>query len=393
LGSGNSIIYNVDVFINNTEFTVEPSIFSFSMKDSIHKLYPELNFTMADRSGIFLEYLTFAEGNDIKIQYGFDNDIIENKYVFVNNNLDKIYESNYINGQVTCLGIHEYFKDQNVISQGYFKRISNIVQEKIATYTFKGSRINSTGNNDYWYQPLMTDADFMTKLLLPNAYSNNSFDTPFFMFIGNDNYFNLRNYKDMFQTNPVKDIYYIKKDPSKYTRDNLINFQKMNNGSSNTEKIKNRLVFSYSRDTSELLEEQDAITDYPNDLKGSIPILSNDNVKSIVELGYEESDIGRNENVLGRKVNSMKESFFIERLILTIPLDVNINAGSTINFKVPNYLGRSDTEESVFYGGKYLVEESEHVWSGKDRNGFSVLTVSRKDVKLNNTYKLKEKLF
>ena len=393
--------YQFNLVINKTKFDIDPTNYSFSVRDSIHDFFSQITFEFNDVTGIFQESLLSSEGLVLNLQYGIKNQSnLSCNYSFINDELFSTLTNDSIGGKLTIPGLHEYYNYQEVVSSGYKDRISNIVQNITSNYNFSGKNINDTGADNIWYRPLMNQKDFIEEILLPNSYSNNSANSPFFCFIDSNNTLNLKNYYSMITSTIQKEYNLLNFAEQPNTNDNqgigdkvIANLQRFKTGSLQTKKYRNRKLVYRDRNTGQIVEDLDHIYSYPNGYSNyNLPIVSTSLLTDTYDLFYKETDTSLQEAFNGRKINSTKDTFFLERFILTIPLDTNLTAGKMIRLSLPLKVSTQKTDASLNYTDNYLIESSDHIWNGDKRFGYSQLIVSRKFSKLSNNLLIKSQL-
>jgi hypothetical protein len=170
--------------IDNRELDISPKSFSFSIRDPIYKLYSEGSLKILDSSGIMQEIGVFTEGLEVEIDYGLkDETILKSKFVMVDDDLEVSTSQTHIAGTINLNLFNPYYNYQNILSKSYpNKSISDIVRLLANRYgKFSKTNIDGTGNILNWYQPLMTDSEFINKILLPMLIVNYIVITLFFV--------------------------------------------------------------------------------------------------------------------------------------------------------------------------------------------------------------------
>ena len=111
-------------------------------------------------------------------------------------------------------------------------------------------------------------------------------------------------------------------------------------------------------------------------------------------MGFDEIIVGKKENLKGQVINSTKDSALLDRFLIMAPLAPHELSGNVINLKF--YIRDLQTAEymlSPVFSGNYLVENSEHIFSGDTQKAFSKFIVARKHIKnIPGTYSLQKKL-
>ena len=391
--------YEIEIKIDGKLFEEDVNKYSFYMTDSIYDLYSECKFKINDSTGVFQEYLLDIEGFKYEVKYGYKDEVISNNYVVADSNLSQLTNERYFSGIININLVHDYYEFQEIKSESFKDSISNIISSKVKEYNkFTSTDITPTQCNTFFIQPLLTDGKFISNILLPNAYSNNSKDSPFFAYINNKNEFNFKNYKEL-AGEGVKialKLNYLNQTNDKPERTTILDIKRITSGTTVHEHLMNRLVFQQSQTDGSLIEETDGITSYPILSKptNKIPIIKNDKLTGWTYLYNEETnDTGLKECYLGQKINGMKEGLFIEKLLLTIPLQTSLNSGGLVEVTIPSPLSESNDNNSTVWSGNYLIEKSTHVWDGENKNGYTQLLVSKKYIQVaTNSYILASQL-
>ena len=385
--------YEVNIDINNDSLIDDSLELSFSISDSIHRLFPTMKLSFNDFSGLFQEFLLNTEGVPLSITYGIkDGELLKCNFVVQQDQLEDNQSPGVLNGPLEVDYIHEYHDKQEIRSKAYDDRISAIVREFASKYSFSAININDTGNKGIWYQPLLSDAEYMEKILLPNAFSKNADNSPFFLFIDTNNEFNFKNYKSMASAKPINITFYPEiQNSAKQT--NAISIGRFRLGSQVTYKNRYRSVLDLTNDAGELEEDSDYIYSYPELQSGKVPIVSeNSYITDYIFLGFTKTEPGDVETFQAPKINSMKNSLFLDKVIVTTYLNAGLRAGKTISLDIPTRKSDSGEDISLLYRGDYLIEESKHVWDGKKKAGYSKFIASRRAIDVPDYYQIKSKL-
>jgi hypothetical protein len=385
--------YTINVTLNNKSEEVDPKNVSFSLKDNIYSLYNTASFTFRDTTGLFQEYLSTTEGVKVKIGYGTKETINACSYVNKYDLLDAPETQGFLNGNVDMFLVNEWYNKQQVRSKAYENRISKVIQTLIDKENFTSEDIDSTGNEDIWYQCLTTDAKFINEILLPKAYSRNAKDSPFFCFITCDNVFHLRNYYSMTNTNIVATIDYkasrTKEEESEF--DKISAIKRWHQSSDIHRPLRSRYIFRISSTDGTLDAEEKDITDHPPKNNLNLPILHDLGYKTgFQDLGFSQTNTGPKENNLGSYINTMKPSLFLDRFLIILPLHPKITSGKMIQLNT--YIAEGENKISTNFSGEYLVEECEHIWNNETQRGYTKLIVGRHFIKVPNAYLLKPEL-
>jgi len=381
--------YEIELKVDTKVMDIEPHNFAFSLKDSILELYPTMDLEYNDMTGVFQEYLGFANGVPYDVTFGTNNQNLQNHYRVEESDLQSLQNPQFINGVVEANMVHDYFSYQEVRSGAYNAKISGAIKKIISVYNFSKTDIDETGNQDIWYQMLMRDDIFMQTKLLPNAFAQTSKQAPYFMWIDSNNNFNFKNYFNMVNEVPIVKLKFNQESVNKLEQNTVIQFDTYRKSDIEIDTLKNRYIFSDNVEDGTVTQEQDTITDYPEMSGRVLPSLSDDKIKSFVILGDESSIKGKQDNANGRKINSTRESLFIDNMIITTYLDCRLLAGKMVEIEIPN--STNSSQPSRYFSDKYLIATSEHKWDGQ--KGYSTLHLIRKSVILTSQYLIKPKLF
>jgi hypothetical protein len=254
--------------------------------------------------------------------------------------------------------------------------------------------VNDTGNQDVWYQPQMTDARFIRKNLLPYAFSRNAGGTPFFCFIDSANRFHFQNYAAMMNAKPVTTLRYLpESEEVSKDRNAIRSISRLRTGSDVTRHLRKRTVTLLDAKNGEIVEEEDSILDAPAGKVRQLPIVGElGEPTGSVHLGFTGTTTGEKENDSGYQAHTMRDSFFLDRFVLTLPLNLALVAGKTVELDISKWTSEDGSESSLTFRGNYLVEQSSHDWDGDAKEGRTTLIVSRKTMDIPNTYYLKRQL-
>lgn len=383
--------YEFSLAIDGKSVVDDSMEYSFSISDSIHEIYPRMAFSFNDLSGLLQEFLLTTEGLPVQVTFGIkDAGKIECRFVIQDDDLENSQTPGIMNGELRINLVHEYHNKQSVKSTAYNDRISSIVRTLINRYSFNSININDTGNKSYWYQPMTSDVDFMKQILLPYAYSKNADNTPFFMFIDSNNEFNFRNFTSLFKTDPVAISYYPEIQRST-KQTNALTIGRFRTGSSVTYPIRRRALIWLDRETGELHEEDDHIYSYPSNSE-QIPIVGDNSlVTGYLFLGQTKTNASEKEIFNAPKFETMKDSLFLDRLMIGTYLNTDLRAGKTITLDLPTRKTDTGDDLSLLFRGKYLIEDSKHVWNGKSKSGYTKILVSRRGVNVPDQYQIKGK--
>jgi len=378
----------IGVTVEGKDLDFAPSAYSFVIKDSIHNLYPTASITFRDLSGQFNEFMTFVDGVKVAITYGLQDKNITCPFIITRNSMPEQISRTSAGGLLEIPLIHEYYFNQSKQSLAFNDEISNIIRKKAEKFNFKSINIDTTINKGIWYQPYLSDADFMVKNLLPFAYSSDSQSSPFYLYIDLNNNFYFKSYKKLYMDE--KAIYKLKLAPNvtveSMTADVLYSFNPTQVSILDIKEELHRLLFNF--DSSGVYDDvQDTISDYPSSGTNKfIPITWDlNNLTNTVELLSEDIQMEntRNNNI-GLQNNSMKKAYNIDRVIMMCNLNTDLTSGKKIELNIPIGSDQDKIESSQRYTGNYLIETAYHKWTGA--LGKTILVCSRQDVNLPSNY-------
>jgi hypothetical protein len=385
--------YEIELKINDQVIDTDPQSYSFTMKDSIYQLYPELTLDINDEVGILQEFGLFFENIPIQTTFGYENNFIQNNYVIIDDALENKFSPNKLSGIVSVNARHTYYNDQEITSKAYSGNISDITNEVIAPNQWNSINIDNITASSTYYQPLITNEQFLLDILRPNAFSTSSGKSPHYIFIDSANNFNFKSYKTLFNNGSVTTLEFIQQDTETLSINDILDLKRFKVGSDIYEDYKKRLVFQHNIEDLELVENEDLITSYPTETNKQLSIVQTEKIKSYIDLGYTKTSLGDKQALEARQINSTYDSMAIEKMLVTLHLNINLLAGKIISINIPTADTNTNQENSANYTGEYLIEESVHTWDANNQKAYTQLIISRKFINLNTDYLIKNKLF
>jgi len=370
--------YDIALSVNNQPVDLIPNAFSFSMTDSIHKLFSFGKFYLNDEAGLLQEYFGTDIGTKVGLQLGTEDFSNSNNYIITDSELPEVSTSKYLSGTVDITLKHEWFNYQYQSSEAYNNRISAVIQTLIGNYPFYDTQINDTQNGEYWYKGNRTQSEFIKEVLLPRAYSSNSAGTPYFAFTTNNNEFHFRHLSDMYnkqskgryrydptRTKPGEDVNPL------YT---VYNISKWNTPMDGKTK-KQRNVQKYLLRNDGILEDKGVET-LPEHIKtvGTIPIMNDRGLINDVYTYYFDSQL--NDQGKGQINNLFRESVFTDQFLLTVPFNPELKSGDKIELEILKQEEGGDGL-SERYTGNYIIEMCTHKWIKERSVGETDLIVGR----------------
>jgi hypothetical protein len=381
----------IEIKVEGVELNTMPSNYTFTIRDSIHKLYPTLLMQMNDMTGQYHEYMVFMEGTNLELSYILEEQKIKCPYTVIKNSVPNQEIQNAFGGEIEISGVHEYFYTQNLLSKSYEGEISAIIEELTNKYSFnrKGSHIEGTNSRGMFYQPLKNDADFMVNQLLPLSYSIANKKEPYYLFINTNNEIHLETYTSMMSKTEAYPI-------------SLGNASSLDSVSNNfalgvfTKQIPlaeirhtlNQNIFYFDSESNQVQNDL-LITDILENSFNTIPIKANlDNITNYQEL-YDEDFIDDNAYMNEGLLNSRnRNAFSIDKIVLTMNLNLTMIAGKKIELNISNAVDKEQGELSSRNSGSYIIESTYHSWNS--RSGNTIIVAFRQSTKIPTNYRNKK---
>jgi len=367
------------------------SNYSLALNESIYSFYNTAILNVNDADGVMQESLVFSEGSEFDITIKVREHLVNCRYKVTGFTTGVFNSKQNLGGRVSVNLINEWAYSQEIKSTAYEGRITEVLKQLVTKPQFRDLDINDTGNKSIWYQPLMTDAKFINEVLIPNSFSNNSDDSPFFAFIDSNNIFHYRNIASMFKKRAKKNYFYAEEAIN--TRPELLidNLKKIQNG---TIKMRGHKVFNLNI-VGDVVEDRIKIVDYPKGATDKQLLILNDknlDTDSIIH-NYVVETQSEIEQYKANNYFYNRNGILTDRFTFSVMLSKTslfLKAGEVITLRIPSSLGK--TTESILYSGDYLIESLSHNWMGEHSLGVTNISVGRKFAKVPNFLKLKDKL-
>jgi hypothetical protein len=373
--------YEVQISLNDQVIDIPNSNFSFTIKDSINQFYPTANLKIDDFKGTFSEYFSFINGIKINIVYGLEGNSISCPFAVVKNSLPNQSNASSFGGTIETKLVHYNSTTLDKKSFAYKDEISNIIKK--INKNLK-TNIDSTENKGIWYQPMVDDVEFMENYLLPFAYSATASNTPFFLFIDNNNELYFQSYNTLMNKSAIELKMAKHGTRESYGSNTIFSVYPYQGNIQNTKF--NTCFYNFTKQQTFMPSNEDI-----KKLRfkgGKIPIIKDltkvTNTCRLYSEEIDDADLKNNNN--GLKINNFKSSFLCDKLILTLGLNVNLRAGKKIKITLPSSNDKEISELSVRYTGEYLIESSMHNWAGSQ--GLTTLVVSRQGNLFANNYRI-----
>ena len=197
----------------------------------------------------------------------------------------------------------------------------------------------------------------------------------------------------MLNSKSLKTISFTARKDEYASSEDIYSIRRWRDGSNLHKPLRHRAIFRISFEDGTLIEEEDFIYQYPTIPKNSVPIVGNINLTTGYEfLEYSQSNIGRQENLLGRTNNTTIKGTFIEEFMSIIPFNPILTSGKKIDLEIYSITKSGENNKlSKSFSGSYIIEECEHVWDGVGKSGYTRLLLGRKFINLPSTYQIRSK--
>lgn len=375
--------FSLMLSINSEQAECASGGVSLTVKDSIHAMFPSAELAVKDISGMFIEFHAFAMGVPVEISVGYENAMMVCPFLVSSSEVPSNSVYGYLNGETKSKLIHESFRSQKIISESYSLVPSEIISKLAPDFGCSTVSVEDTKviQDGPYYQPLMTQAEFIKKVLLPNSMSGANPTSPYYAFIDSDNNFKYLTFDGMYAETVSESLYYSNKfvenvsqkilAVSPFTPDLL--------DKATTLSIK-KFKFSEGSYT-------DQSTDLVNNMYDDSPVYDCATVRSYIDLGFESSD--------DVQINKLRQNRLVatalgmDRLLVTTSFNGKLHAGATVNVSAD--LATGEVSESV--SGKYLIESSFHTWDGDTKRGLSTFVLVRRQAVWPKTLTVVDKMF
>lgn len=381
---------SLNLQVEDNDSGIPASALSVVLFDSIHNIYPTAKLYFNDNTGVYHEYMGFVNGTKITISFGLNTESWKTcPYTIVKNAEPAQTSQNGLGGSTEISLIHEFYAKQAKTSAGFNSNISDIISDLMSKYNFDSTDIDSTSNSGLWYQPYLTDVEFIKNILMPYAYSTASEDSPFYCFVTSNNEFLFKSYKKLMTQNPVKEyIYRSLGADNSLTDDSILTAVPVQSSVMDIRPFYNRMGY-YWNENGEFTKEDNnfVLKDFPKGAVDPIPIKADlDLVTGILPELDDDIKLDDNKNNrFGQKINPVVKAISPEKMIISVRLNRELCAGKIIKLNFPTTENNVSSEMSLRSSGNYLIESCYHKWTGKD--AITVCTCTKQTVKVNGNYR------
>ena len=114
-------VYEIDLRLGqgNTAIAFDPSEITFTIKDSIWKLYPTMHWMLKDNFGTLQEMLLPTEGMEVNVSYGYAGTFMTCPFVLRSPSLPQTIRNGYIGGDLDITLTHDYSNKQTLQSKNW----------------------------------------------------------------------------------------------------------------------------------------------------------------------------------------------------------------------------------------------------------------------------------
>ncbi len=382
--------FNFEISYNGSDIEAGAKFSDFQIKDSIHKLLPEVSMTISDMTGTYIDSLVFLEGSEFGIKYKNEESesqlnlkLVLNKY-----ELSKLGRLGIINGEFRIKFEHFWYGQSRILSSAFNNDIESII--KILARQFPSKLdIEPCNNGDrILYCPMKTDLEFLNSLKYI-AKSRSNPNSIYFIFIRSDNTLIFRTYESLYNKKPIASLSY-KTQNSGMTKESILDIRPFNVGLENTMRARNIRTILKNKDGT---FEASNIKVIDNNTQIKTPSIGDSSLETDFNFIDYSLDLKLDDdNIKDAHINnSIRESYFYEKFYIKLILNTDIQSGETVDIKV-DINTESGQEEAIYLSGKYLVEESIHSWSRAQNSGFTEIIISRPKASIPNNFNYRDKI-
>lgn len=386
-------LYDVSVFRDGKVLDIEPSNIQLTLHESIHSFFPTAKLVITDTTGMLRDNFFGVEG--FSLSFALNNtqmtSVTTGDFVVYQNDYDQTNQSRLMTGDLILDFVHDYYSMQEVKSEAYKGRVSSFISTLLDNYPFSKVDKNDTGSNSTWYRMFTTQKDFIEQVMLPNAYSDNANESPFFSFITLSNEFHFNNYKYMTQQSTRVTLEYkpiTEEGMSPYV---IYKIKPLYTGSKKHKHLRYENYYVRNKDSGEYEIEELNLADFPKNTKVNkkLPAIYDDSIITNCQaIGFSKEETGEKEALKARIRYSQKDGLFIERYVITTILNQELVVGKTVTIDV--YIpSKNGVTASRVQSDAFLIEDCVHYWDGRNKKGTTECIVSRKFVSVPNDSLLK----
>lgn len=376
--------YDIDIKFLSQSLELPAQAMNFSIHDSIHNFYSNATINIQDNTGLFRESLMNINGAEFELFFGDPEKMIKSKYIVNSSHSNEPKTYGILNGDLNLFCEHSFIYEQKEINRAYKNQIHKVVDVISKDFLFKKTNIKSTDSILTLYRISMNQKDFIEKVILPNSFSGNCNNTPFYCFIDVDNCFNFTSWNEMYASSPVAKLYYSTTKSSDFDKNKILSIKPFSKDFSTISKNINKTLYYRDYNSGEFFKENSNISNFPKNEKANFLPVINSNIESMETKSYYYNDYARKETTKAKLINDNRNTMGLEYFEIAIPFSSNVCSGKTLDVEI-----QTINETSKYNSGKFLIEDCIHTWNGKDKRGITTCIISRKQVSIPNNYKIK----
>jgi len=360
------------IYINNVLASVMgENNYAFIIKDSIYQVFPEAELAMTDLSGLFLEYGVFTRGAPLGITLEMDDDILESKFII--SHRDNITQpvKNSLGGNVKISGVHEsYTKNRARRSAYYNKKASDIIKD-----LFPDADVEDTSAKIAVYQKNEDSYEWVSNVLLDLA--DSSTKTPFVFFRDLQGKLFFKSIGDLAKQSPVMKLSLEQRMSGQDVKSAMNSFMPFD------ERLTD-VLDKFLRTTgwvSGLNYKTEDVT-VSDSVEDCLSVMSDPVKKSPLFLGRQfNPDMDYAGANHGLQANALRKGFLTDKALVSTLFNSKLVSGTVVDAEVFLQSGNGERRISEAFSGKWLIEQSRHVWSGNQSPASTTLVLSRSSYK------------
>lgn len=388
-------MFHVNLRIEGSDMEkLDSGEFSIIIADSIYSFLPEIDISLGDDLGTYVESRLLTNGIRIRLDYGGALDsgdtwmpltqktgevMSQSREGVISGDLSMAFEHRlknlHGNKEPKAFLLNGYGNSQSIVKKMFGS--SDLIRNK--NFYIQ----NPVDCLDWVYSPSVEPDDFVDNYLLPNSYVKDN--DPCFCFINAQNdlcFYDLEGLVNLDMNRKVIETEIVENDYIIYMK--------------NLEDNKAFLIpmltfFPYTLDydvvgstidmyASSFMNGDDSMTHTDMSEKGSYGDFTIVHRDDGGEYSFYASDRYLDERAGQRFRASLdfgrRKQMFTDRAMASFPINLDICAGMTIRVKNVSY-GGAVYSNSETYTGNWLVEESRHVWDGVNRTGKTTVSLAR----------------
>lgn len=368
----------VGAFPSTSEETFSPSSFSFETSDSIYSVFPTLKFKILDQTGFLMESTCFTQGVPLNIKLGTSTDnLINVKFRSVRRDITGGLDTiSGLNGVIDTEYLYDaYFRNRKSPNVA-LKQMSASDAVKKLFQDEKNIDIEDTQGNIEVYA--VSDPYSFTVSKLIKLATNGSL-SPYVFFWDLQNKLHFQSLSYLEEQSPTVDLSTENvSDGDKKDASNIIqSFLPFN------ENLDRMLPF-FTVDGVALNNKLnvDIIKEnIGNTIKKTIPVGVKTEITNNCYFGRQfNPKVDYSSLNTAFCADAIKQGLMLDKALCTLPLNTELVAGKTVSIDASLFDDEKKAIKSQLFSGKYLIEQSHHIWNGYDKTAFTQLVLCRSSV-------------